>query len=108
MSKNKFENFCNAECPVKGALDVLNGKWTIMVLRDLLSGPKRFGELRKSLGGLNPNTLTSRLRHLEKNKILSNKIYPQIPPKVEYKLTSKGLALQDVIQALGDWGERWT
>ena len=106
MAKNKFENNCK-DCPVTDALDILDGKWTLLVLRDLMTGPKRFGELRKSLGDLNPNTLTNRLRRLEKHGILVKKIFPEIPPKVEYKLTRKGLALHDVIQSLGNWGEKW-
>ncbi len=105
--KNKFDDACNPSCPVRKSLELLDGKWTILVLRDLLGGPRRFGELKRSLGDLNPKTLTDRLRQLEKAKVVSKKIFAEIPPRVEYSLTKKGMALKGVIEALAQWGTDW-
>lgn len=105
--KNNFDDACCPSCPVRKTLEILDGKWTILVLRDLLSGTKRFGELKRSLGDLNPKTLTDRLRQLEKAKIVSKKVYAEIPPRVEYSLTKKGLALKSVVEALAKWGSDW-
>ncbi len=107
-NKNNFDDACNPDCPVRKTLEALDGKWTILVLRDLLSGTKRFGELKRSLGDLNPKTLTDRLRQLEKAKIVTKKIYAEIPPRVEYSLTKKGLALKGVVEALAKWGVEWS
>ena len=96
------------ECAVERALDVIGGKWTTLVLRDLLTGTKRFGELRASLGSISPKTLTERLRDLEEHGVVSRTIHPEIPPRVEYSLTEKGLALAPVIEAMAQWGAHWT
>lgn len=95
-------------CTVERAAEVISGKWTTLILRDLLSGSKRFGELRASLAGISPKTLTDRLRELEKHNVVSRTVYPEVPPRVEYTLTDKGHALGAVIQAMAQWGERWT
>lgn len=96
------------ECTVERALGVLDGKWTTLILRDLLGGTRRFGELRASLSGISPKTLTDRLRDLEHQGVLTRKVYPEIPPRVEYTLTDKGHALAPVVEALAQWGEQWT
>ena len=96
------------ECTVERTLEVIGGKWTTLVLRDLLTGTKRFGELRASLGKIPPKTLSERLRDLELHGALVRVQFPEIPPRVEYTLTEKGRALGAIIQAMGDWGERWT
>jgi DNA-binding HxlR family transcriptional regulator len=93
---------------VQRALDVIDGRWTLLILRDLMNGTRRFGELRRSLADLNPKTLSERLRHLEKHGILSRRVFGEIPPRVEYTLTEKGRSLQQVISALGAWGKDWT
>jgi DNA-binding HxlR family transcriptional regulator len=95
-------------CTVERAAEVISGKWTTLILRDLLSGSKRFGELRHSLAGISPKTLTDRLRELEAHDVVSRTVYPEVPPRVEYTLTDKGHALGAVIQAMAQWGERWT
>jgi DNA-binding HxlR family transcriptional regulator len=105
--RKKFDDLCDTSCPVRRSLDVLDGKWTILVLRDLLSGTKRFGQLRRSLGGVNPKTLTERLKQLEKADIVTRKIFAAVPPRVEYTLTQKGQSLKPVIAALGKWGSEW-
>lgn len=91
-------------CPVARAVAVLDGKWTILVIRDLLTGPRRFGELRDSLVGVSPKTLTDRLRELESSGLVTRTLYPEIPPRVEYRLTDRGKALTPVVAALADFG----
>jgi DNA-binding HxlR family transcriptional regulator len=91
-------------CPVARAVRVLDGKWTMLVIRDLLGGTRRFSELRASLAGISPKTLTDRLRELEQHGLVERVIYAEIPPRVEYSLTSRGRTLEPVISALADWG----
>lgn len=97
-----------AECTVERALAVIDGKWTTLVLRDLLGGTRRFGELRANLTGISPKTLTDRLRDLERHGVLTRKVHPEIPPRVEYTLTEKGRALGSVVDAMAAWGHAWT
>ncbi len=92
-------------CPVEKALKILGSKWTILILRDLLSGKKRFGELRKSLEGVSPKTLSTRLRYLEKKGIVERRVYPEVPPRVEYSLTKRGKSLGAIIKSIKEWGE---
>ncbi len=94
-------------CPIERAVSVLDGKWTLLVLRELFTGTKRFGELRKTLHGISPKTLTERLRLMETQGIIQRIIYPEIPPRVEYSLTEYGETLRPIIDALREWGERW-
>jgi DNA-binding HxlR family transcriptional regulator len=96
------------ECTVERTLEVIGGKWTTLILRDLLMGTKRFGELRASLGNIPPKTLTERLRNLEEQGALERVQFPEIPPRVEYTLTDKGRALGAIIEAMAFWGSRWT
>ena len=96
------------ECTVERTLEVIGGKWTTLILRDLLMGTKRFGELRSSLGNIPPKTLTERLRDLELHGALERVQFPEIPPRVEYTLTEKGRALGAIIEAMAHWGSRWT
>lgn len=96
------------ECSVERTLEVIGGKWTTLILRDLLGGTKRFGELRQNLGGIPPKTLSERLRDLEQQGVLRRVQYPTIPPKVEYTLTQKGMALGGIIASMADWGQHWT
>jgi len=91
-------------CPVAWAVRVLDGKWTMLVIRDLLAGTRRFSELRASLAGISPKTLTDRLRDLEQHGLVQRLSYAEIPPRVEYSLTAKGRTLEPVIGALADWG----
>lgn len=95
-------------CPIERAVSVLDGKWTLLVLRELFTGTKRFGELRKTLHGISTKTLTDRLRVMESQGIVDRIIYPEIPPRVEYRLTEYGETLRPIINALKEWGERWT
>jgi DNA-binding HxlR family transcriptional regulator len=94
-----------ATCPVARAVEVLDGKWTILVIRDLLRGTRRFQELRTSLTGISPKTLTDRLRALEGHGLVERVVYAEVPPRVEYTLTAAGQRLSPVLAALADWGE---
>lgn len=92
------------DCPVARSVRILDGKWTMLVVRDLLGGTKRFSELRASLKGISPKTLTDRLRALEDSGLVQRDVYAEIPPRVEYSLTLQGRAVGPVIEALAAWG----
>lgn len=98
------ERCAEETCPVALAVGILDGKWTMLVIRDLLEGTKRFSALRASLAGISPKTLTDRLRSLEEHGLVQRVVYPEIPPRVEYTLTDAGLGLEPVVRALGAWG----
>jgi len=102
--QNAFQPCDDGSCPVSRAVDVLDGRWTILVVRDLLGGTRRFGELRDSLEGISPKTLTDRLRSLEARGLVERTMYAEIPPRVEYSLTPAGRSLEPVLLALADWG----
>jgi DNA-binding HxlR family transcriptional regulator len=93
------------DCPIGRAVAVLEARWTLLVLRELFTGVRRFGELRATLAGVSPKTLTERLRFLEDRGVVRRVIYPEIPPKVEYSLTERGRSLAPVMEALRVWGE---
>jgi DNA-binding HxlR family transcriptional regulator len=92
-------------CPAETALRVLDGRWKLLVFRELFSGTKRFSELHRSLAGVSHRTLTQQLRELEGFGLLSRKVYPQVPPKVEYSLTPLGQTLKPVVDAMHTWAE---
>ncbi|NGY63080.1 helix-turn-helix transcriptional regulator [Lentzea sp. NEAU-D13] len=96
-------NPCLPECGVARFLALLNGPWATLVVRELLNGPRRFTELREALTGISPHTLTSRLRQFEKYGIVTRTAYPEIPPRVEYRLTPLGEGLREVLDAMGTW-----
>ncbi|OHV41514.1 MULTISPECIES: winged helix-turn-helix transcriptional regulator [Pseudofrankia] len=91
-------------CPIARAVRVLDGKWTMLIIRDLLGGVRRFSELRASLVGISPKTLTDRLRELEGGGLVTRTVYAEIPPRVEYRLTETGRRLGPVVDALAVWG----
>src|SRR3954453_14416246 len=93
-----------ASCPVARSVAVLDGRSTMLVLRDLLRGKRRFSALRTSLDGISPKTLTARLRSLEEHGLVERRYHAEIPPRVEYSLTAKGEAVRPVIDALAAWG----
>lgn len=95
-------------CPVNRTQDLLGKKWTTLIIRDLMEGAKRFGELRGGLGHISTKTLTERLRELEAHGVIERKVYPVVPSRVEYTLSSKGRALWPVIESMRVWGETWT
>jgi len=94
-------------CPVARTAAVIGSKWTLLVIRDLASGTKRFNELEKSLAGISAKTLSERLRSLEQEAILHRQAYAEIPPRVEYSLTEKGRALLTLIESMREYGRRW-
>jgi DNA-binding HxlR family transcriptional regulator len=94
-------------CPVARTAAVIGSKWTLLVIRDLATGTKRFNELEKSLTGISAKTLSERLRNLEQERILSRRAYAEIPPRVEYSLTDKGRALLSLIESMREYGLRW-
>jgi DNA-binding HxlR family transcriptional regulator len=102
--QNAFEPCEDGSCPVTRAVAALDGRWTILIVRDLLGGTRRFGELRASLTGISPKTLTDRLRSLESDGLVERTMYAEIPPRVEYSLTPAGRTLEPVLLALADWG----
>jgi DNA-binding HxlR family transcriptional regulator len=89
---------------VTRAVTVLDGKWTVLVIRDLLAGTRRFTELRRSLAGISPKTLTDRLRHLEEAGLVRREVYAEVPVRVEYSLTDAGRTLEPVLLAMAAWG----
>lgn len=93
-------------CPIAKTLEIIGGKWTILIIRDLLKKPRRFLELQKTIGGANPRTLSARLKDLEEYGIIKKKIYPEIPPHTEYALTKKGLTLSGVLEQMKKWGKK--
>ncbi|MFI3171688.1 MAG: helix-turn-helix domain-containing protein [Eubacteriales bacterium] len=94
-------------CPVETTLTLISDKWKILIIRDLIDGTKRFGELKKSIQGISPKVLTSNLRQMEESGLINRKVYAEVPPKVEYSLTEVGLSLQSVLAAMALWGESY-
>src|SRR3954465_13986060 len=94
-------------CPVCATADIICGKWTILVIRDLAEGRTRFCELERSLAGISPRTLSLRLRALEEQGIVERHTYPEVPPRVEYSLTDKGQALLPLIDDMRRYGREW-
>lgn len=90
-------------CPVETTLLFLGEKWRVLILRDLMEGTKRFGELRKSVSGISQKVLTSNLRAMEEGGIVKRKVYAEVPPRVEYSLTETGKSLQPVLDSMTDW-----
>ena len=90
--------------PVENTLQVIGSKWTVLIIRELLGGIRRFGELEKSLTGISPRTLSLRLSAMEEHGVVDRKVYPEVPPRVEYKLTTLGKSLEPVLKAMQNWG----
>ena len=93
-------------CPVEVTLDIIGKKWTVLIIRDLLDGKKRFGELLESLSGISPRTLSARLSELEKCSVVKKKVYPIVPLKVEYSLGKRGFELRLILEQMRKWGEK--
>jgi DNA-binding HxlR family transcriptional regulator len=96
------------QCPVTIALSVIGGKWKVIILWHLQDGVKRFGELQRQVKGISQKMLTQELRDLEESGLVSRKVYPVVPPKVEYSLTDTGWSLKPVLEQLSDWGKEYT
>lgn len=94
-------------CPVEMTLQLIGDKWKILILRDLLTGTKRFGELKKSVTGITQKVLTSNLRSMESSGLLTREVFPEVPPRVEYTLTDTGYSLEPILDSMFSWGENY-
>src|SRR5437763_8406611 len=94
-------------CPISRTAEIISGKWTLLIIRDLASGVKRFNQLERSLHGISPKTLSERLRSLEEEGIITRQTFAGVPPRVEYSLTEKGRDLVDVIESMRGYGKGW-
>jgi len=97
---------CNDECPIKKTAGIIEGKWMTLVIRELLSGKKRYSEVQHALIGISPKILTARLRLLEQHQLVTRTVYPTIPPSTEYELTNMGLKLEPVLNAMAQFGSK--
>jgi DNA-binding HxlR family transcriptional regulator len=97
----------NSICPVARTAKIISGKWTLLIIRDLASGVKRFNQLERSLDGISPKTLSERLRYLEEEGIVLRQTFAEVPPRVEYSLSERGRDLIDVIECMRCYGKQW-
>ena len=94
-------------CPVETTLMLISDRWKVLILRDLMPGTKRFGELKNSIGHVTQKVLTAKLREMEAQGLLTRKVYAEVPPRVEYSLTDLGRSLKPILDAMCDWGEQY-
>jgi DNA-binding HxlR family transcriptional regulator len=107
METMKANHLDDVVCPVARTAEIISGKWTLLIIRDLVSGVKRFNQLERSLHGISPKTLSERLRSLEEEGIIIRQTFAEVPPRVEYSLTEKGYDLVGVIESMRGFGKRW-
>lgn len=105
MSTKEAKNL--PACPVETTLTLIGNKWKVLILRDLIPGTKRFGELKKSLGTVSQKVLTAQLRDMEADGLLTRTVYPEVPPRVEYTLTDLGMSLRPILDSMWTWGENY-
>lgn len=96
-----------SDCPVETTIALIGSKWKVLIIRDLFNGTKRFNELKRNIRGISQKVLTTQLRDLEKCNLIARKVYPEVPPKVEYSLTDIGKSLGPVLEALAEWGKEY-
>ena len=115
-SKNFLEVFKRNEasakkelpaCPVETTLTLIGDKWKVLILRDLMPGTKRFGELKKSVGNVSQKVLTAQLRAMEENELVHREVYAEVPPREEYSLTELGKSLKPILDSMWAWGEEY-
>ena len=94
-------------CPVETTLTLIGDKWKVLILRDLMPGTKRFGELKKSVGNVSQKVLTAQLRAMEESGLVNRKVYAEVPPRVEYSLTEFGKSLKPILDSMWAWGETY-
>jgi DNA-binding HxlR family transcriptional regulator len=94
-------------CPAETAITLLGSKWKLLILRELFKGMRRFGELSRSVPGISQKMLTQQLRQMEEDGLVSRKIYPEVPPRVEYSLTDIAMSLKPVLDAMHKWGTKY-
>lgn len=90
--------------PIENTLQIIGSKWAVLIIRELMEGTRRFSELEKSLTGISPRTLSLRLSSMEESGIVERKVYPEVPPRVEYKLSPLGRSLEPVLKTMNNWG----
>ena len=106
MSENIFEKL--PECPVETTLELINSRWKVLILRELMNnGTMRFGEIKRGVDGISQKVLTSNLRSMEEDGLLTRKAYPEVPPRVEYTLTELGESLKGLLAAMQSWGNEY-
>ena len=108
--KDTNGGFMNKElpaCPVETTLLLISDRWKVLILRDLMDGTKRFGELKKSIGSVSQKVLTSNLRSMEESGLLTREVFAEVPPRVEYTLTETGYSLKSILDAMWNWGEKY-
>lgn len=91
-------------CPVETTLMLISDRWKVLIIRDLIEGTKRFGELKKSVGNISQKVLTANLRSMEEDGLLTREVFPEVPPRVEYTLTDTGYSLKPILDSMTDWG----
>ena len=94
-------------CPVELTMGLIDNKWKVIIVRDLLTETKRFGELKKSVIGITQKVLTNNLRQMEQDGLVKRKVYPEVPPRVEYSLTETGLSLKPILDSMVEWGNQY-
>lgn len=94
-------------CPVETTLTLIGSKWKVLILRDLMDGKKRFGELKRSVGSVSQKVLTTQLREMEADGLLIRTVYAEVPPRVEYELSELGMTLRPILDSLRQWGESY-
>ena len=94
-------------CPVEITMGLIGDKWKVLIVRDLLAGTKRFGELKKSVTGITQKVLTSNLRQMEASGLVKRKVYAEVPPRVEYSLTKTGFSLKPILDSMVQWGNEY-
>ena len=94
-------------CPVEVTLSMISDRWKVLIIRDLITGTKRFGELRKSIGKMSQKVLTTNLRGMEEDGLVTRKVYAEVPPRVEYTLTETGRSLKPILDAMDKWGSEY-
>lgn len=106
-SKRISKTHCDTEwCPIEVAIEVIGGMWKVLILRELMTGTKRYSELHRSLRSVTHKMLAQQLRELERDGVIDRKVYPVIPPKVEYSLTHLGAGLDPILKAMQSWGTK--
>ena len=94
-------------CPVEVTLSMISDRWKVLILRDLITGTKRFGELRKSIGNVSQKVLTTNLRSMEDDGLIKRKVFAEVPPRVEYTLTDTGMSLKPILDSMEKWGKEY-
>jgi DNA-binding HxlR family transcriptional regulator len=107
MELAQSHHLSDTVCPIARTAEIISGKWTLLIIRDLASGVKRFNQLERSLHGISPKTLSERLRSLEEEGVIIRQTFAEVPPRVEYSLTEKGQDLTDVIECMRTYGKHW-